>query len=364
MKTVLLILIAVTPLSLLAKAGSLTVAHPQSAFPADRTVVWSPLFQASWDKLNETLGGPPVRIDPPNALMTNLDTFRWNARNIMPEGRWKVWGGDATPEFLEQVNREAAAITREPKGPFTLGPSSPGSKAAFGLLDREVVFETNFFRARRGMEFRLGDGTGKDVAFFGVRGEVAGEFRSVRVLSWRPIDGSHAIQVPCKDTDDTVIFYRPAAPQDFATACLWVRNWAAAAENRQVPEGAWNDRSLHAYDDVRIPYAALEALHDFTGDLQGLRYYQNVAVPYFISRAEQKTRFELHEKGARVRVETSLSADPFAESKPEPPPKIPRIFAYNRPFFVFLWRKNAGWPYFGAWIGDASALELLKQPQE
>jgi hypothetical protein len=36
---------------------------------------------------------------------------------------------------------------------------------------------------------------------------------------------------------------------------------------------------------------------------------------------------------------------------------VPRRFLYDRPFFVFLWREGAEWPYFGAWIGDESSLE-------
>ena len=34
----------------------------------------------------------------------------------------------------------------------------------------------------------------------------------------------------------------------------------------------------------------------------------------------------------------------------------PRRFVFDRPFFIFLWRDKAEWPYFGAWIGDSSAL--------
>jgi hypothetical protein len=52
-------------------------------------------------------------------------------------------------------------------------------------------------------------------------------------------------------------------------------------------------------------------------------------------------------------VETSSEADPFGAPPPKP---VPRRFIYDRPFFVFLWREHAEWPYLGVWIGDASAL--------
>lgn len=72
-------------------------------------------------------------------------------------------------------------------------------------------------------------------------------------------------------------------------------------------------------------------------------------------RAEQVTRFNLHERGAELRVEVSGGADPFGG----PPPPPPRRFAYDRPFFVFLWRDEAEWPYFGAWVGDATTLKAF-----
>jgi len=52
----------------------------------------------------------------------------------------------------------------------------------------------------------------------------------------------------------------------------------------------------------------------------------------------------------------NAGSDPFAEPQPR---GHPRQFIYDHPFFVFLWRDGAAWPYFGAWIGDASALKAF-----
>jgi hypothetical protein len=41
----------------------------------------------------------------------------------------------------------------------------------------------------------------------------------------------------------------------------------------------------------------------------------------------------------------------------DPPPVVPRDFHYDRPFFVFLWREGAEWPYVGAWVGDDAGME-------
>lgn len=338
------------------RADIVTLAHSGQSFKEGDTVVWSPLFQATWAKLTDVAGGLPVVISPPNKLMDDLDSFRWDPAKVMPEGSWQVWGGPSTNDFLNQVNKEAATITGEPEGPFRLENESPQNFAAFGLLDRTVEFQSAFSRSTKvAMNFRSGSGEAP-VSFFGVRGSLSDHFRdSVRVLAWRPKDGSHAIEVRCKQGNEAVILYRPPVRQDFITACLWIRTWRSQFKAEVSSYGAWDDNHLHESDEVRIPYVSLASQADLAPLLQGTRAPEN-REPWIVTRAEQVTKFQLHEKGARVRVEVSMGAAPFAS----PPPVVPRKFLYDGPFFVFLWKDGAEWPYFGSWIGNASVLEKFK----
>ena len=254
------------------------------------------------------------------------------------------------------MNDEAAKLTGEPDGPFRLLQESPNNRAAFGLLDREVSFQKEFLRSRREpLTFRSNDNP-TPVHFFGSRDVMSGELRdSVKVLSFRPVDRSFALQIDCKEADDSVILYLPAKTQDFATACSWIRTWSEQAKTVKSTFGEWNDARLHELDEVRIPYVDLDTVADLAPKLSSTRIHDNL--PWKIIRAEQLTRFQLREKGARVRVETSLEATPFADAGVRR--IIPRRFVYDRPFFVFLWRDGAEWPYFGAWIGDVSALRVF-----
>jgi hypothetical protein len=333
-----------------------TVAHPEQPFPAGRTVVWSPLFQAAWDQLKTWHGGPAQKVDPPNPLIAKLDGFRWDSAKVMPAGGWGAWAITARPASLDEVNAEAAKLLGLRKGPFTL--ANDDGLSFYGVLARSVEFHDAFHRSRKKpLSFTTAAGP-KDVHFFGSSGETsAGYGESVRVLAWRPIDKSHALQIRGKVDDDTVILYLPPTGQDFATACRWLRTWRG--QYRQEPEraGAWDDVGLHEKDVVQVPYLKFDAVADFTPQLQGSRTFKGIDVPWQITKAEQRTRFELHEKGARVEVTVEGGDDPFG-GPPEPPRLVPRAFIYDRPFFVFLWRDKADWPYFGAWIGDASAMEV------
>lgn len=344
-------------------AEIVTLAHADEKLPAESTVVWSPLFQATWDTMNQKLGGPPERVEPPNSLMAKLDATQWKPDAVMPEGSWKTWGGSATQAFLDQVNREAMELTGDARGPFAL-PQGLGQNtlACYGILNRKVEFVKPFYRAKKAsMEFKIGEQT-TPVRYFGAPPTRVEEFRkSVRILSWRPSEHSHAIQVTCKQMGESLVLYLPGKPQDFSTACRWLYKWRtdSMAVTNFTLHGTPQDPFPHERDLIQIPYTSLDVRESFSKLLQGnSRFHAGQSVPWQIIAAEQHTRFKLHEKGAEVRVEATLAADPFA-GPPILPPTVPRHFIYDRPFFAFLWRDGAEWPYFGVWIGDVSALEKI-----
>jgi hypothetical protein len=167
-----------------ARAEIVAVPHPGEEFPVNRTVVWSPLFQATWDMLNAGSADKPVRVEPPNPLISSLDGFRWESGKVMPEGSWKVWSGSATRKFVFKVNKEAALITKEAKRPFALPIESESSKSCFGILDRQVKFREAFYRSLKTPMMFQSAGTEHPVRFFGVRGGLGRYFTEVvRVLA-------------------------------------------------------------------------------------------------------------------------------------------------------------------------------------
>lgn len=226
------------------------------------------------------------------------------------------------------------------------------------MLQRDVEFATPFYRSGN-FPMRFGKER-HPVHFFGSLGEPSGGDRgSVKVLAYRPVDQSIALEIDCKGTDDKVILYRPAKHQDFSKACAWIRRWRADFHAEDSLSGSWEDRRLHADDEVRIPYVSFDVVSEMKDHFQGIRWYEGSPVPWTISRAEQKTKFELHEKGARVRMETSIQLDAFGGK--DEFPNVPRKFLFDRPFYIFLWRDKAEWPYLAVWVGDVSVLQAMEE---
>lgn len=331
-----------------------TVPDPHVSMPEGKTVVWSPLLQAAWDEMNRSLGGPPHKISPPNEIMKRMDSFRWQADEVLPDGAWKTWAVAATPVFFERVNREAREALGGKEGPFKMLNMDPRFLACFALLDRSVEFEVPFYRSKK-VPLRFDN---RHVRFFGTAGHHSARFgESVKVLHDEPRNRSYALEASCKGMDDRVVFLLPSDELDFAQACQFVRE-VRKSHATNSPKPIWQDSGyLRSGDRVKIPCVSLDVIHDMSGDFTQRRWHGTPLDPWQIVRAEQKTRFSLHEKGAKVRVHASIEVKPFG-SPPKPPP--PRHFIFDRPFFVFLWRENAKWPYLGVWVGDVSVLEPME----
>lgn len=326
------------------------------------TEIWSPLFQASWDKFNARRQGELVKVKPENKVMSALDQFKWKEAKVMPEGGYAIFAGPATPEFATEVRNQVFKQFRYNMAINQL-PHSERGEALYGVLVRDLSFQKQFFRSRK-RPLAFTDPTGKNhrVAFFGTAGALSNHYgRKVRVLNYHHEKKSFILSIATDHTDEHLIVYRPETPISFDTAIAHINKAKKSPLTGDI--GSLTEGYLHKNDTVKIPYLNIDVRTDFTDQLQGLRYYSKEPAPWTITKAIQITRFELFEKGARVRVETHTQGDPFGgePSKPQKITYIPRQFICDQPFFVFIWKDKAALPYFGAWAGSGDILRTFKK---
>ena len=322
--------------------------------PKGVTQVWSPLFQAIWEKLNDMQGGELEKVVPSNDLITQLEEFKWQAEEVMPKDAYAVYAGPATQEFARET---ATSIKKKFDLEIDSGrmPKIPNGKAAYGILLRELKFQKKFFRSQnKALEFHAGTGDIRMVEFFGTAGNHSDDYGdNVKVLDYTPDTFTFILSVATDKESENLIVYRPDRECNFRDAMERVKK--AMKEPISGPYGSLKNGSLHRQDVVKIPYITIDADTDFTEQLRGDLHYTREPLPWRIAKAFQVTKLELFEEGARVRVETGIGTDPFGEP-PKPPPVTPRNFICDRPFYVFLWRAGADWPYLATWIDGTDCL--------
>ena len=327
--------------------------------PEGATLVWSPLSQALWDKLNEMQGGRLEKVDPPNALIAKLHEFEWRPDEVMPKNGFAVHVGPATREF----GLTTAASIRKQFGVEINAADVPvrdQGLAAYGILLRDLKFKKKFHRSKQApLEFRSRTGEVHTVEFFGTAGGLSGDYGDlVRVLHCQGDGSSFTLSIATDREGENLIIHRPKAECTFRQAMEGVKN--AMKDPLSGEHGSLKDGSLHAQDVIKIPYVTIDAKTDLAPQLKGNLHYAGEAVTWNVGKALQMTRFELSEEAVRVRVDSSMDIGPFG-GPPEPPPVIPRKFVCDRPFFVFLWRTEADWPCLATWIDGGTGLTPFRK---
>ena len=323
---------------------------------AGETQMWSPLFQASWDKLHSLQPAELTKVIPPNPLIDQLQQFTWEERTVMPESSYATFAGKATESFALETQRK---ITQDFGIQLDLSnlPSDAGGNAAVSVLKRTVTYSQRFYESKqKPLLFKQSTGNTYPVKFFGTTGKASKRYRNkVSVLAHEPEDSTFTLSIGTTSGNEKVIIYLPSESLSFQDAIHQV------AQQRQSPLqgtfGDLDDRYIHENDTVKIPYLTLNATNDFTAMLQGYLYYGTNPTPWRMVAAKQYIEFNFTEREARIISSTSTGSDPFGG----PPECIPRNFICDRPFFIFLWRNQAKQPYFAAWIDSMDGLSPFKK---
>ena len=178
--------------------------------------------------------------------------------------------------------------------------------------------------------------------------------KSIRVLRYANKGKEFALSIKSKQKGENVVIYLPEKPGTMREAIDYLNN--SLKVEPKLAYGALDDPYLHEDDTVKIPYLKLESKANFMDQLRGFRLYNDDEIPWVISAAYQEVSFEMNEKGAKVKVGTSLGEEPFGSK----PVIVPRYFICDQPFFVFLWKDSADLPYLGLWIDGGEVLEKFK----
>jgi len=315
------------------------------------TVVWSPLFQASWEKMQSLHAGKMAKVEPPNTIISRLEKFQWKKEDVMPKDGYALFAGPSTPEFAKATAQKIKEQFGVDMTPSRL-PTNPRGNAIYGILLRDLNFKKQFYRSRkRPLRFIDSTGSSHEVSFFGTAKKNSAAYQKhVQVLTYKKAEKSFILSVDTDKLGEKIIIYRPIQRISFRTA---IENVLDAKKSPLAGHwGSEQHRYIHENDIVKIPYLTLKTDTDLTKQLNGRRYYENEKNYSITSMAYQVTHFNLSEKGAKIQIQTGMD-DAFGGAP------LPRQFICDAPFFVFAWRDKASHPYFAAWIDGKEALEAF-----
>jgi hypothetical protein len=321
-------------------------AVPGNPLPADTTVVWTAAFPAVWKATASQLGLASIRLDPPTSLSKQLAEWTIDSKSVLPKSTLLL-AGPSTDEFAGNANRELRALLGDEFPPLRIrNPGSEGFLLACAV-NEVLAFKERFTLARNSrLRFQTGSGKTVPVHFFGIPANPDALYAgAIDVLSADMQRNAYTLSIKTKDPGQSVILSTGGINGSIADAIESVRD----LRKEELHE------SFHEGDTLRIPLLHFKTMADYTSALKGMISVPNSTTPWGINNARQYVLFDMDESGVEVKVRAEVETGAFGPKEKIP---NPRHFRFDRPFFVFVWRKDADCPWFAARIDGNAALSF------
>lgn len=353
------------PLSLDVYEDSSSLTHTavvptfDSPMPKGKNVIWCASFQLAWDKLAEDVLHGPVQLANAPECIAQLNSGKFTGADL-PENSYLAMAGlcrdGIAQKILDEMQRR---FHRQPRFDLT---APENNVVAFAYLEANVPFVLPYCEATAPLSFHTSRNGKTPVKSFGISGtdiRVAHSDPRVTlalVSQYRILycdadpDNESAIA-----TDFVIDPCRYSKPNQIILACVHPaptleKTWqhiahltAKFTKNPRLQEPS-------PLDCFIAPEMAWDITHHFS-ELTGTnRMLLNKGFDkYFLGSAVQSIRFRLDRGGAKLSSEAALVVKSF-----------PRQFEFDRPFFIFVKKRDGKKPFFAMYVDNAELLQKWK----
>lgn len=317
--------------------------------PKGKNVIWCSSFQIAWNELKDNIIGEPVQVRGAEAIAKRLNTAKQPYVDIRSKCYYAA-SGFVRDGIVERIQTEMAKrFPSVPKPQFQ--ELTPIDIIAYSYLAANVKFRIPFFENHRKFVFKDSRGNETQITSFGIRPEDDYAYRKLRkqveVLFYERDPKSYdlaefALDL-CKYSKPNQIVLARIDPKETLGQTLALLEGKIASFTK--------DELAHRFginDVFLVPNMFWRITHHFQ-ELEGKFLHNKGYEKYWIKEAFQMVQFKLDRSGAELKSEAKLHAAP-----------TPKHFIFDRPFLVYIKKRQAKYPFFVMWVNNA---ELLSKPQ-
>lgn len=318
---------------------TVVLASPAAAFNPRQNVIWCATFQLEWNE-TRALVGEDLHFNPESPIVSELNKSSFSTNDLdatsyvalagfikdgihqrIRESLSRKFGGAATPRFIPAKD------------------SRPQDIVAYSYLFKNLEFETPFESIQEPLLFE-----GAELPAFGMSSPKNGREQmaaQVDILEYTGPD-DFVIELKTKSAGDHLVVAKIRPGGTFAETIGSVESRIKTVQPQKCLP----------MDELVIPKFNFEIIRQYT-EITGAKLIvqnTNVARDLIVTSAIQDIRFQMDEKGVRLKSESHLS---FACAKrPEPS----HLMIFDKPFLLMLKRSEAKVPYFAIWIENPELL--------
>lgn len=321
--------------------------------PAGKNIIWCSSFQLAWTELKNDVIREPVQVTGAEALADRLNTAKQSSADLLAESYYAAAGLVGNGIIPTIQSEMAKRFPSEPIPQFSAMP--PDWIIIYSYLEAYVKFIAPFRPADQELIFTDSRGTQTKVDSFGIWDSFLPQYRKVKeqvnILYYRgdPNDYERTLEFAvdlCKFTQ----------PYQLVVACIQpkatlAQTFAYLQDKLAGPIEEQFRRELGSNDTLLVPNMFWKITHHFK-ELEE----KNLANPGFeplpLVTAYQMIQFRLDRSGAILKSEARLGVG-----------AIPRDFICDRPFLIYLKKRDAQHPFFVMWVDNAELLTEFPSTQ-
>ena len=308
-----------------------------------QNVIWCGTFQLAWNETCSLIGEDLAFAEPsPLADLLNKKSF---VKSDVDDASYVALAGFVRDGIHKKIrcalDEKFHGLARPRLIPSKEITPRPQDIVAYAYLFKNLEFATPFERLDRPLEFG-----GTEVSSFGLGpfkpGQVA-MYPQVLIFDYKS-ENDFVIELKTKSEGDRLILAKVKPGETLASTVVTVEKRVAASTGEQASVG----------DLLTVPKFNFDVTRSFEELERNLLVPRNpeVAKDLFILSAVQNIRFQMDEKGVKLRSEAHMAIGCAMEVPPQPQ----HIMIFDRPFLVLLKRAGAKTPYFAMWVDNPELL--------
>lgn len=299
---------------------------------------WCGTFNLIWNDLKNDLAKQNIVFTPQPKMVDNLNKGTFNTSYLSEDSYYKVYG-TPTKELKKQIEKAIKEKFNETSSildDFNWEGGQEGDHFLYVMLKKEFEFPMVFTELENG-EF----GKYKNVKYFGINSSTDEAVRDQVEVLYYNSSSDFAVKLKTKQNDE-VIISRGNTENNFGDI------FKGIIQKSSKYDGS---TSFNKTDKLKIPKISFNLKQEIT-EVENKTFIYSNGEEHHIETALQTIKFDLDEKGGRIKSEAGMM-DKLNASMPEEP----RNFFVDDIFTIFLKEEGKDLPYFAAQISDISQVQ-------
>lgn len=324
-----------------------------SPFEQNKNIIWCSSFELAWNQMKDDVIGEPVQVIGAEELAARLNTAKQSSEDLKPDSFYAA-AGRIKERIIERIEKDMVA-----KFPSHTVPDfndirdlmgTPDGILSYSYLTANVPFKYPFRRHKGEFFFTDSNGAKTEVEAFGVW-EYKLQYHYIRdqveILYCHNDDKEHNPDMQireyvidlCKYSQPYQVIAAVVAPRESLEKTLGYID----TKIEGFEKGKKREHNFGNFDALLVPEMFWEIDHRFDELLNKIVSNADPAVP--IIEARQGRKLKLDRDGAVLEKKARFKTAGMS-----------RCFVFNRPFLIYMKKRDREQPFFVMWVDNAELL--------